>query len=72
VSEALTAAERGDRHLFGLDGAQQVATTAFRKTQLLAADAARLHELAAFTGEPGLGKTFAVDHWVRSQPRPWV
>lgn len=72
MSEAPTAAERGDRHLPGLESAQQVATTAFRKTQLLAADAARLHEIAVFTGEPGLGKTFAVDHWVRSQPCPWV
>ena len=62
----------GDRHLRGLEHAASVPTTAFRKSQVVAADAARLREIAAFYGEPGLGKSFAVDHFVRHQELPWV
>jgi len=61
------------RHLAGLDAAAQtVRTSAFRKTQALAKAAADLGEIASFTGDPGLGKTFAVDYFVNNQPREWL
>ena len=61
-----------DRHLPGLSDAACVRTPAFRKTQALAAQAVELGEIAAFIGDPGLGKSFAVDHYVRHQPLEWV
>lgn len=71
-AEPATSAPAANRHLPGLADAVCVQTPAFRKTQALAAQAVGLREMAAFIGDPGLGKTFAVDHFVRSQPLEWV
>ena len=60
------------RHVGGLTHASQVATKPFRSVQVLASDAARLRDIAAFTGDPGLGKTFAVHYWATHQSLPWV
>lgn len=58
----------GDRHLPGLDAASTVPTQTFRKAQLLLGDTVRLNGIAAVSGPPGCGKTFAVDHFVRTHP----
>lgn len=66
-------ADRDYLHLPGLpDDIPVVRTAAFRKTQALAADTTRLRDVAAFTGAPGLGKSFAVDFFCKNQDLEWV
>lgn len=60
------------RHLPGLPVVPTIATPGFRKTQTVAADAVELREIALIAGDPGLGKTFAVHHFVTHQPLPWL
>lgn len=60
------------KHLRGLPPVPTVATPGFRKTQVVAADAAELREIAVVAGEPGLGKSFAVYHYVVNQSLPWL
>lgn len=60
------------KHLRGLPPVPTVATPGFRKTQVVAADAAELREIAVVAGDPGLGKSFAVYHFVANQPLPWL
>lgn len=60
------------KHLRGLPPVPTVATASFRKTQVIAADAAELREIAVIAGDPGLGKSFAVYHFVTHQQLPWV
>lgn len=63
------------RHLPGLpDDMPAVETFGFAKTQHAVASAVRLGTIAAFIGDAGLGKTFAVDHAVRRSPLPviWI
>jgi hypothetical protein len=68
-------AAAGGRHLTGLDGATTVQTAAFKKAQLLLARTVELNDIAAISGPPGCGKTYAVDHFVHHHPamtdRPW-
>lgn len=68
------------RQLSGVDDASVVATTAFRKTQVLCGQTAALREIGLVSGEPGLGKSFAVAEfarrsdldtvWLQLPPRP--
>ena len=58
----------GGRHLPGLSTAATVATKTFQQTQMLLGQAVRLNGIAAVSGKPGCGKTFAVDHFVRTHP----
>ena len=60
------------RHLRGLPAVPTISTRAFRKTQVVATDAAELREIALIAGNPGLGKSFAVHHFVTHQPLPWL
>ena len=60
------------KHLRGLPQVATIATLGFRKTQAIAADAAELGEIAVIAGDPGLGKSFAVYHFVSTQELPWV
>ena len=67
------AASQSLRHLPGLpQNVPVVPTVAFRKAQHVAALAIRDREIATFTGDAGLGKTFAVDHATRTCGEPWV
>jgi hypothetical protein len=59
------AAETG-RHLTGLGNVATVGTPTFTKAQLLLAKAVALNDVAAVSGPPGCGKTFAVDHFIRT------
>lgn len=56
------------RHLPGLDDATTVPTRTFQMAQLLLGQTANLNGIAAVSGPPGCGKTFAVDHFVRTHP----
>lgn len=70
---SLNAPQNPLRHLPGLpSGLPAVNTVAFRKTQMVARQAAADGSIAAFTGKAGLGKTFSVDHAVRSLDLGWV
>ena len=57
-----------DRHLPGLEDAATVTTKTFQKAQLLLAQTVKVNGIAAVSGPPGCGKTFAVDHFVRTHP----
>lgn len=59
------------KHLRGLPPVPTVATPGFRKTQVVAADATDLREIAVISGDPGLGKSFALYHFVANQDLPW-
>lgn len=65
-------ATRNVKHLRGLPPVPTVATPGFRKTQVVAADAADLREIAVISGDPGLGKSFSVYHYVANQSLPWL
>ena len=58
----------GDRHLNGLAGAATVPTEGFQMVQLLLGGAVDLNNIAAVSGPAGSGKSFAVDHFVRTHP----
>lgn len=60
------------KHLRGLPEVPTVATPGFRKTQVVAAEAAALREVAVVAGDPGLGKSFSVYHFVSHQQLPWL
>lgn len=61
------------QHLPGLPaGMPTLETAGFRKTQQVATQAIEDDEIAAFTGDAGLGKTFAVDYAARMSGVPWV
>jgi hypothetical protein len=60
------------KHLRGLPSVPTVATPDFRKAQVVAADATDLREIAVMSGDPGLGKSFAVYHYVANQQLPWL
>ena len=66
------AAPANVKHLRGLPPVPTIATPGFRKTQVVAADATELREIAVVAGNPGLGKSFAVYHFVANQPLPWL
>lgn len=80
TATSLTRPQPAGRHLAGLDDAAVVATTAFRKTQVLCRQTADLREIGLVSGEPGLGKSFAVGEfargcgldtvWLQLPPRP--
>ena len=57
------------RHLAGLQQATAVPTQSFQVAQLLLGEAARVNGIAAVSGPPGCGKTFAVDHFIRTHMR---
>jgi hypothetical protein len=54
------------------DGTAHVELPAFKKTQVLAPQAAEAGAVAGFFGQPGTGKTYALDHYVRHSPLPHV
>jgi len=56
------------RHLPGLSAAATVATKTFQQAQMLLGQTVDLNGIAAVSGKPGCGKTFAVDHFVRTHP----
>jgi hypothetical protein len=56
------------RHLSGLGAASTVTTRTFKKAQLLLGKTVALNDIAAVSGPPGCGKTFAVDHFVHHHP----
>lgn len=70
--------------LSGLDGSSVVSTATFKKTQVLLARTVRLNDIAAVSGPPGCGKTYAVEqfvhrhksmaerdwHWLEMPPKP--
>lgn len=60
------------KHLRGLTSVPTIATPSFRKTQVVVADATELREIAVVAGDPGLGKSFAVYHYVANQQLPWL
>lgn len=62
----------GLRHLTGLADVPVLETVGFRTAQHVARWAVADGEIAVFTGKAGLGKTFAVDHAVRSFDMPWI
>lgn len=63
----MTAATGFSKHLSGLPGEiQTVATQGFRKTMFVVEQAIDNNEIAVVFGAAGLGKTFAVDHTIRS------
>ena len=67
-----TCTEVNVKHLRGLPPVPTIATPGFRKTQVVAADATELREIAVVAGNPGLGKSFAVYHYVANQQLPWL
>lgn len=65
----------GSRHLPGIpDSVATVATVGFQQTQVVVQKAVEHNEIAVFTGQAGLGKTFAVDYAVQEAPLPslWI
>jgi hypothetical protein len=56
------------------DGTAHVELPAFKLTQAIAPQAADQGAVAGFFGEPGTGKTYALDHYVRHSPLPhaWI
>lgn len=74
MSSTLTIADPESlRHLSGLpEDVLTLQTNGFRRTQHAARSAVADGEIAVFTGRAGLGKTFAVDHAVRSFDMPWI
>ena len=55
-------------------GTGHVDLPAFKLTQAIAPQAAAQGAVAGFFGEPGTGKTYALDHYVRSSPleHAWI
>lgn len=68
ATSCLAAVAPAGRHLPGLDDAATVATRTFQKTQRLLAQTVSVNGIAAVSGPPGCGKTFAVDHFMRTHP----
>lgn len=56
------------------DGTSVVELPAFKLTQAIAPQAADQGAVAGFFGEPGTGKTYALDHYVRHSPldHAWI
>lgn len=65
TTAAAAAAAAEGRHLTGLGDVRTVPTRTFQKAQVMLAQTVRLNDIAAVSGPPGCGKTYAVDHFVR-------
>lgn len=56
------------RHLNGLKDASTVGTHTFRKAQAVLREVVNRNGITAVYGQPGNGKTFAVDHFLNHDP----
>jgi DNA transposition AAA+ family ATPase len=65
---AMPTGSQEGRHLSGLTEVAAVETAPFTKAQLLLGRTVRLNDIIAISGPPGCGKTFAVDHFLRTHP----
>jgi hypothetical protein len=68
ASDAPVVSADDGRHLTGLGDATTVPTHTFKKAQLLLAKTVGLNDIAAISGPPGCGKTYAVDHFIHHHP----
>src|SRR5690348_14694757 len=60
------------KHLSGTDSASDVLTTGVRKVTVHADRINRLREILLVFGAPGLGKTFALRHYLENTDIPYV